>query len=56
MSVSCNIDKFNKRTALKVNLHIKKSFYVRIWIAKKLISVAAFVLGCGLVIKSEEDK
>lgn len=47
------IDKLDKQTTLNVNLKVTKQFYFRLWVAKKLIELAAHILNCGVQIETK---
>lgn len=47
------LNKFNNST-LAVDVEITKQFKLRIFIALKLIALAAFVLGCGIEVNKND--
>lgn len=48
------IRKMTKDCCLTVKIKIPKEFYIRLWLAKNLIRLAAFVLGMSANIKEEK--
>jgi len=47
------VKELRKRT-IKVRLHRKKEFLMRLWVAKQLFYLAAWVLNCGIDIAESE--
>jgi hypothetical protein len=51
------ISRLNKESTLTVTIKVTKGFRVRVWLAVRLISLSARVLGCGFAVKhSRGDK
>ena len=48
-----SINKLTHEATLKVTLHLTREFYIRKWIAIKLIKLATLILGCGIQINDE---
>ena len=47
------VNKLPKSMTLFVTMNLSRRFLVRLWLGRRLIRLAAFVLGCNIVI--EED-
>ena len=53
-ATSVNFRKLDKRHTINVTINIMREFKIRIFIAKVLIRIAGFVLGCGIKVKRRE--
>ena len=55
--IGVKIKKLNKETTLtmKVNVEITQGFKIRMWVAVKLVNLAASILGCGFDIEEESE-
>lgn len=48
--------KFDKRTTLEIGISVTKEFKLRLWVAKKFLKLAAYILNCDLVINTNVEK
>ena len=46
--------KFDHRVTLNVKIHVSQEFRARKWAAMRLIRLAAWVLGCGIKVETED--
>ena len=50
------VDSLNKDFTLEVTVRITRQMRLRMWVAVRLISLAAWVLGCDIEIECEDTK
>lgn len=50
-----NVSKLDEDYVLNVNINFTRRFRVRMFVAKALITAAAWVLGCGIKIEQENS-
>jgi len=48
------IRKMNKNVTLSVKIKFTRELKLRLWIATKLMNLAAIILGCGFDIETEQ--
>ena len=51
MKLDMVVSRLPSSTTLIVRLRIKRTFFARLWLAKRFLKLAARVLGCGIVIE-----
>lgn len=44
-----------ENATMTVTVHVTPGFRFRLWVAKKLFSLACFVLGCGFVMRVNQE-
>lgn len=52
-ATSIGLRKLNKRHVITVTINVAREFKIRIFIAKVLIKIAGWVLGCGIKVKEQ---
>lgn len=55
LSTTIRIRKFPSGAKLHVTVVETKEFRLRVWIAKRLIRLAAWVMGCKIEVKNEQN-
>lgn len=55
LRATARLNKFPPNATLHVTIVSTQEFRLRIWIAKRLICLAAWVLGCGIEVKNEQN-
>lgn len=55
ISTTVKVRKFPSSAKLYVTIIETKEFRLRVWIAKRLIRLAAWVMGCRIEVKSEQN-
>jgi len=53
-TVCVEMSKLPQDFMLHAELHIAQRFWFRLWVAKQLICLAAWVLGCGIEVEDNE--